>query len=194
MLVGTTYYLLKNPSTLAKLTSEIRNKFTSLSEITNQSTTNLEYLNAVINEGLRIFPPVSGHLERTSPGAVVDEKWIPKGTHVHVCARTMTRSPKYWKNGDTFIPERWIGKNDEDVLEASKPFSIGPRGCIGKNLAYMEMRMILAKLVWRFDLELVNEREEAGKWGWLEDARVIGMWVKPDLWLKFTKREQEEKS
>lgn len=75
----------------------------------------------------------------------------------------MTRLPKYGKNGNTFVPDCWIGANEADVLEASRPFLIRPRGCLGKNLVYMEMRMILAKMVWRFDPELVNEREKQGK-------------------------------
>lgn len=43
------------------------------------------------------------------------------------------------------------------MKEASKPFSLRPRACLGINLAYMEMRVALARLVWKFDLELVNK-------------------------------------
>ena len=63
------------------------------------------------------------------------------------------------------MPERWPG--DEcykvDRKKALQPFSLGPRNCIGMNLAYAEMRIILAKLVWNFDMELCEESQDWAK-------------------------------
>lgn len=59
------------------------------------------------------------------------------------------------------------------------PFSIGPRGCLGTNLAYMEMRIILAKLVWHFDWELLNQGLD-----WRRDSRHDLLWTKPEIRLR----------
>lgn len=67
-----------------------------------------------------------------------------------------------------------------DVKEASKPFLIGPRACLGINLAYMEMRIILSRVVWEFDLELVSKDVD-----WDRDIILKMLWQKPELWVRF---------
>jgi cytochrome P450 len=71
-------------------------------------------------------------------------------------------SPRNFHQADQFNPERWLSEATDnpaspffsDNREVFQPFSIGPRNCIGRNLAYAEMRMILARVLWTFDLEL----------------------------------------
>ena len=79
MLSGTTYYLLNRKDALKKLTDEVRAAFTSQEEITILSTAQLRYLNAVIQEALRIYPPVAGALPRyTLPeGDTIDDHFVP---------------------------------------------------------------------------------------------------------------------
>jgi cytochrome P450 len=67
----------------------------------------------------------------------------------------------------------------QDNHAAMNSFSFGPRNCLGKNLAYAEMRVILAKLVWHFDLEL-----EPGMDDWVERHRLFMLWEKPALMVK----------
>ena len=76
-----TYHLLKNPAKMARLTKEIRTAFSSLEDINLVNIAQLEYLNAVIEEGLRIYPPVSVGLPRSVPegGATVGGMWLPGG-------------------------------------------------------------------------------------------------------------------
>ena len=84
-LTAATYYLCKTPDTLQKLQAEIRGRFQSFDEINASSALQLPYLQAVISEGLRIYPPGSQGFPRTSPGASVDDIWVPAGvgsTHV----------------------------------------------------------------------------------------------------------------
>jgi cytochrome P450 len=66
-----------------------------------------------------------------------------------------------------FHPERWLGKDpvfDNDQHNAVQTFGIGPRSCIGRPLAMAELRLVLARLVWRFDLHQVDS--EAGRLEW----------------------------
>ncbi|KAI0515085.1 cytochrome P450 monooxygenase-like protein [Xylaria bambusicola] len=182
-LSGTTFFLLKNPDCMAKLQSEVRGAFTSVEEITGDSTAGLPYLHGVVEESLRLFPPVPFSMPRYSPGGMVDGHYIPKGAVVSVSALNMPRDERYWHDGESFRPERWIGKGFNDHKKASQPFSAGARACLGINLAYLEMRIVLAKLVWLYDWELAVPRDE-----WVRDCKMRILWKKPDLWVKYQPR------
>ncbi|KAE8344880.1 cytochrome P450 [Aspergillus arachidicola] len=129
-LAGTTFFLLKNPDALKKLTAEIREVFGSLDEIGAQKAQQLSYLQAVINEGLRIYPPGSQGFPRISPGFELHGEFIPPDTEIHTSAWAVTHGSKYCKDPMQFKPERWTDPNSRDVKEASQPFSLGPRGCL----------------------------------------------------------------
>ncbi|KAL8865963.1 MAG: hypothetical protein Q9174_006583, partial [Haloplaca sp. 1 TL-2023] len=72
---------------------------------------------------------------------------------------TINRSTRYFTNPDRFIPERWLSPEEKpteyknDQLTASKPFSIGFHRCLGQPLAWVELRLVVIKLLWAFDLE-----------------------------------------
>lgn len=76
-LAAVTFFLLDNPHTLKALQEEVRPAFATTETIDQDSTAVLPYLTSVIEEGLRLFPPVSFGLERESPGAVVDGMFVP---------------------------------------------------------------------------------------------------------------------
>ena len=80
-LAATTYYLLQNAPVYAKLQAEIRNAFTDYASITAAAAQRLPYLQAVISEGLRMYPPGSQGFPRLSPapGTTVAGHWIPEG-------------------------------------------------------------------------------------------------------------------
>lgn len=74
---ASTYYLCKSPASLGKLQQEIRSRFQSRSEINATAASQLPYLQAVIQESLRIFPPGSQGFPRISPGLEIDGNWVP---------------------------------------------------------------------------------------------------------------------
>ena len=78
-LTATTYYLCQNPQPYQKLREEIRAHYQSYDQIDAATALQLPYLQAVIQEGLRIFPPGSQGFPRTSPGVVIDDNLIPAG-------------------------------------------------------------------------------------------------------------------
>lgn len=108
-----------------------------------------------------------------------------------------TRREKYWRSPRTFIPERFLppthalydDRFQNDSKGAAKPFSLGPRGCLGINLANMEMRLTLAKLVWTFDLRAARSNEDVE---WEEDARFEGFWNIPAPFVHFDPRADKE--
>jgi cytochrome P450 len=130
------YYLLKSPSQYKKLVDEVRSEFPRYEDITGTATDHMVYMKAVINEGLRIYPPSPNGLTRVSPGEFVDGIWIPEGVEVFTSMYATHRDPRNFTRADEFHPERWIDGHDEfadDNRSASQPFSLGPRGCIGRK-------------------------------------------------------------
>ncbi|EWZ49110.1 hypothetical protein FOZG_00079 [Fusarium oxysporum Fo47] len=179
-LTGIVFCLLSNVSCLEALSNEVHSRFQSDTEITGDATADLKYLSAVIEEGLRIFPPAPFGLPRVSPGAIIDGHYIPPGVVVSVDHWTTKHDGRYWKDPHAFIPERWIDGGFGDTKQASQPFSLGPRACLGINLAYLEMRIIIAKMVYHFDWELVNNEVDL-----FRDSKLYLLWKKPRLLVRF---------
>ncbi|RDW69038.1 cytochrome P450 [Aspergillus mulundensis] len=171
---------------LERLRSEVRTTFANPAEVTGDATARLPYLNAVLEETMRLFPPSPVGPPRVSPvgGETVDGTFVPEGVYVsadvwaiHHDGRTVGEQP------DKFRPERWC-----DVGAAAKPytvpFSIGPRMCIGVTLAWVEMRIALAKAVLAFDWELAEDAV-GGSGDWVEEARLKQLWQKAPLRMRF---------
>ncbi|KAI2628673.1 cytochrome P450 monooxygenase-like protein [Hypoxylon sp. NC1633] len=180
-LTAATFQLMRSPEVLAKLQHEIRGAFMSLDQITGDTTADLKYLNGVIEESLRMYPPVMIPLPRHSPGAVIDGHYVPAGVVVANSNYEMSRDPRYWHEPDQFLPERWIGEGFKDDKKASQPFSTGPRGCLGINLAYLELRISLAKVVFAYDFELESKELKS----WNEESPVYLFWKRPRILVKF---------
>ncbi|KAF4910857.1 Cytochrome P450 monooxygenase BOT4 [Colletotrichum fructicola] len=182
-LAAATYYLLRNPSCLIYVQEEIRAKFSSFESINATAARQLPYLQAVISEGLRMYAPGSQGFPRLSTGMNVGDVFVPAGAEVFTHAWTLTHSEKYFSDPKEFKPDRWIDPESTDVKEASQPFSMGPRGCLGQNFAYMEINLILSKMLWKYDLELVNKNLD-----WERESRLHVMWWKPALMVQFKER------
>lgn len=206
-LAATTFFLLSKPKTLQRLQDEVRSAFTASADINQLTTGPLSYMLAVIEESLRLFPPIGFGLQRNSPGALVDGTYVPKGvcqashsiavdrlltirqTVVSTAGYSVAHDKRYFLEPYEFHPERWLptdhslyeSRFDNDVKEASRPFSQGPRGCIGINLAYLEMRITLAKMVWHFDWELKSHGID-----WRRDTTMNMLWKKPEVMVKYT--------
>jgi len=181
-----TYYLLSTPSAMAKLTAEIRSAFKSESEINMASVQSLKYTHAVIHEGLRLFPPLPGSMRRIVPaeGRLIAGHYMPGGTIVVVDTYAAGRSSRNFTRATEFCPERQLGSDPEfqhDKLKAIRPFSVGPRDCLGKSLALAEMKIILARVVFNFDLQLLDQEKD-----WLAGIPVYTFWEKPPLMVKLS--------
>lgn len=186
-LAGTIYLLLKHPDKLAKLIEEIRTGFNSEKDITSQAVAENRYLRAVLDEAQRIYPAVPKHNERVAPaeGCVVDGKFIPPGTLIGVTPYAAYRSERNFKDATSFVPERWLGdeRYANDDRNVYWPFGHGPLNCMGINIAHMELRTILSRLIWNFDMELVPATGD-----WLDQTGFI-VWHRHPLMVRLTKRQ-----
>lgn len=168
-LANVMYFLLKNPSAFVRLRKELDESLPAGTVIPAYSSVmQLSYLRACLDESLRIIPPVSFGLSRITPpeGMNIDGHWIPGGTTVGVPAYTLHRDASIFPDPEAYRPERWLDDNTGGMNSAFIPFSSGARGCIGRNITYMEQSVLLATLVRRYDFVLPNpgwelEREEA---------------------------------
>jgi cytochrome P450 len=178
LLSAVSYFLLTHPPSFSKLKAEVRNAFTSEHQINIVTVNSLKYMLAVLDEALRLHPPSPASFNRVTPpsGCDIAGRFVPGNTIVAVNQWSASHSPMNFNRVDEFLPERWMG-GDEFVGDRKKvvqPFSVGPRNCIGQNLANAEMRLILARLVWKFDMELAKESRN-----WMKDQKI---------WLTYEKR------
>ncbi|OBS23183.1 hypothetical protein FPOA_03738 [Fusarium poae] len=191
LLSGVTYQLLTHREKYDKLVNEIRSSFSSEEEITATRVDQQKYLLAVLSEGFRMYPPVPGALGRLSPrgGEFVEGYWMPENTGVSLPQLPAYSSSTNFKNPQEFVPERWLDDPlyVNDCKAVLQPFSMGPRDCIGKNLAYVEMRLLLARLLWKFDVELIPESRN---WN---DQNIYLLWEKGRLQVKLTEVVRESK-
>ena len=131
------YLILSHPAVREKLDAEIRTSFEEKEHITIQSTLELPYLQAVLDETFRVHsPPQSGQPRRLLPqGETICGHSIPGGTGVTVFQHAMFRSATHFKDPDAFVPERWLGdeKYEDDYRGVVNPFNVGNRNCIGKR-------------------------------------------------------------
>jgi len=92
-------------------------------------------------------------------------------------------APYNFTNPREFIPERHLEKTNpmfkNDNYAAYQPWSVGVRNCIGRNLAYAELRLILAKMLWHYDISLDSE-----KTGDFLDQKIWSIWAKRELWMQ----------
>jgi cytochrome P450 len=164
------FYLSRSPDAYAKLTSEIRTAFSSGADICNDEVIRkCIYLRAVIDEAMRISPPVSGTLWRELPPGddgsdaplIIDGHEIPAGVWVGVNMYTFHHNEEYFPQPFLFRPGRFLQESSDDTEEGTSytqreifsAFSKGSRSCIGKTMAYMEASLVLAKSLWYFDVE-----------------------------------------
>ncbi len=166
------FYLSRNPSCYRRLADEIRATFSSDKDIKSGSQlASCDYLRACIDEALRMSPPVSANLWRQQvtmdkEPMFIDGHHIPRGTLFGVNIYALSHNVAIFSEPFTFKPERWLppsstnvktAESDEvtrkQMLQTFASFSIGPRNCVGKPLAYLEISVVLAKTLWYFDFE-----------------------------------------
>ncbi|TCD68525.1 hypothetical protein EIP91_010581 [Steccherinum ochraceum] len=157
------YLLMRNPDVYKKLQQEV-DKFYPPGEnaLDCKCHSEMTYLEAVINESLRLFPvqPSGSQRATRGKGIVAGNHYIPPYTSVRINTWSIHRDPRNFSpSPESFWPERWLIAEDPSSYKSSTskpfihnanafiPFSFGPSNCVGKNLALKEMKMVLCHLV-----------------------------------------------
>ncbi len=154
-LAWTWYMLAQNPTVEARLREELRSVLGGkLPEGTDLMR--LPYLQAVVNEILRLYPPAYIVARTSVERCQIGGFDFPAGTTFLMSQWVMHRDPRYYDAPDAFRPERWLeGLADRLPAGAYFPFGDGPRRCIGQGFAMLEASLVIATLAQRFRFSLV---------------------------------------
>jgi cytochrome P450 len=117
-----------------------------------------DYLERVIDEAMRLYPPVYTMFREPKEEVELGGYRIPEESAIMLSQWAMHRSERYWDRPDEFDPDRWIRETDRPRFTYF-PFGGGPRHCIGKHLAKLEAKVILARTAQQYRLEYIREGE-----------------------------------
>jgi cytochrome P450 len=154
-LTWTLFLLGENPEAEARLRRELDevlgDRPATLAELRR-----LPYLDGVIKESLRLYPPAYGVVREALADCEIGGYTIPKGATVAMFQWVVHRDPRFFDEPEAFRPERWAdGLADRVPKFAYFPFGGGPRNCIGKDFAMLEIALVLATVMRRFRFRTV---------------------------------------
>ncbi|XP_068941481.1 cytochrome P450 3A4-like [Petaurus breviceps papuanus] len=154
------YQLATHPEIQKKLQEEIDAVLPSREAVTYDALVQMEYLDMVIHENLRLFP-IAGRIERVAKKTVeINGVKIPKGTVVMASPFVLHRDPDYWPEPEEFRPERFSKENKESMNPYTYlPFGAGPRNCIGMRFALMSMKVATSRLLQEFSFRTCKETQ-----------------------------------
>ncbi len=137
----------------------------------------LPVLDSVIQESMRLWPSVFFASQRVTPpeGLTINGHYVPGNIIIQMPPFSMSRDSRNFAQPDDFIPERWTSR-PELVLNKTSfyPFSTGPYNCVGKPLAMMELRSVVARVVNEFEVELPEDFVADEYWNAIKDHFTAG--------------------
>ncbi|KAH8240360.1 hypothetical protein KR038_005153, partial [Drosophila bunnanda] len=164
------YHLAKNPSKQDHLRREILRVLPETKgSLTEESTKNMPYLRACIKEALRITSITPGNFRITTKDLVLSGYQVPAGTGVLMGVLELSNSDEYFARSADFVPERWLKSwSAPDGVQACPearsrnpfvylPFGFGPRTCIGKRIAELEIETLLVRLLRSYKVSWLPE-------------------------------------
>ncbi|KAM0321505.1 hypothetical protein ACHAQA_010073 [Verticillium albo-atrum] len=184
--------IITTPRVHAALLSEIAALAPTLAAdqvISDERARKLMYLQAVIKEGLRWFPPVTGMLSKQVPSS--GDEWkgvrLPPGTLVGFSAWGVMRARQFWgDDAAEFRPERWLEvpleRQREMEATLGLTFGYGKWHCLGKEVALIELNKVFVELLRRFDLSLIDPTKP-----W--NSVCASIFMQSDYWMKAYRRD-----
>ncbi|KAF2795827.1 putative benzoate 4-monooxygenase cytochrome P450 [Melanomma pulvis-pyrius CBS 109.77] len=187
----TLYFLAKHPHVLKKLQENLDAIMPNgAQDWSYDKIKSVVYLDDIINESLRLKPPLitGGYRVTPADGLQIDEVYIPGDVNVFVPFQLIQTDERYWQKPFDFIPERWNERKEEMGTDETLlvPFSGGVYKCPGNHLAMMSMRTTISSIVQQFDVAFApGETGETFDTG----SKDVFTTVLPPLQLQFTLRK-----
>ena len=163
-MIWAVYLLCRHPEHQTRLREEIRTFLPSTNDADSTVTSDLldkmPFLNAVCNEVLRMWAPVSLTIRQAARDSTIQNQFVPAGTMIIMCSWAIHYSTELWgADAAAFNPDRWMGPGRANSGGAESNYSFmtflhGPRSCIGQAFAKAEFSCLVASLVGRFEMEL----------------------------------------
>lgn len=164
-LCWTLILLHQHPAEMARARAEVQ-AVLGVGTPTLEDLNKMPFLRRVIDEALRLYPPAWIVGRKALADDTVHGFHVPKGHNIIVCTYLIHRHPVFWERADAFDPDRFLPERMGDRHKyAYFPFGGGPRMCIGNGFAVMEMTLLLALILQKFE-------PVAGKQDWELDPMV----------------------
>ncbi len=179
LLAWTLYLLGRHPPVLARVQAEVE------AALGNEPPTpdrldRLPYLEQVIQESLRLYPPIHAGMRRAAADLEFQGYRIPAGARVLFSIYLTHRQPRYWPQPHRFDPDRFTpARQKERPPYVYVPFGTGPRTCIGYAFAQVETKVVLARLLQTFNWQAVPARVHPHMGATLEPRPQVLMRLHP---------------
>ena len=149
------YHLSTNPESQEKLRQECQNLG---SRLTIKDLDKMKYTKACIQESMRLTPTTSAMVRVLPNDIELRGHHIPSGTMMFWQHSIINYDERLFSNAEKYIPERWIENKRQIHPFAYRPFSHGPRMCIGKRFAELELQVALHNIISNFEIEWMNSQ------------------------------------
>ncbi len=158
------HLLAGHPQVEERLLDECSRSMPNVSAVSPESLAEMTYAQQVLEEVLRLYPPVWLFTRRSREDDELDDFDVPPGTDIYLSPYILHRTASYWPDPDSFDPDRFdlgrlaaagVAKNDRPYF----PFSLGPRRCLGEYFSFLEMKVHLGLLLPRFRMMRVDQED-----------------------------------
>ena len=174
------YLIARNSDAEEKLLQEARQQLPEPTLIDKESLTDMVYAQALLEETLRLYPPVWLFTRRAEQDDAFTEFDVNAGTDIYLSPFILHRTKEYWPDPDRFGADGEYKKGDRPYF----PFSLGPRRCLGEYFSFLEMKVHLGLLIQKFHMTLATNVEPELELG-------INLRTQNDIFLLPNLREQQ---
>jgi cytochrome P450 len=153
------YLIARHPDVEAKLIAEAEEQLPKVSALSADSLANMQYTQQVLEEALRLYPPVWLFTRRSREEDELEHFDVPPDTDIYLSPFILHRTQHYWPDPERFDPERFRETDQSKNERPFFPFSLGPRRCLGEYFSFLEMKVHLGLLLPRFRMQSVDETQ-----------------------------------
>ncbi len=152
------YLLAMQPQIVARIRDEV-DRVVGDGPVEIEHAKRLPFVRNVFRETMRLYPPITFLPRVAAADTTIGSHAIKRGTMLMIAPWTIHRHELLWENPDRFDPDRFTPERERDMPAGSYlPFGIGPRVCVGAAFATLEASLIIARLVRRYDFEVVGDK------------------------------------
>jgi enediyne biosynthesis protein E7 len=153
------YLVARHPDVEGKLIAEAEACLPNVSALSADSLAGMHYTQQVLEEALRLYPPVWLFTRRSHQEDELDHFDVPPDTDIYLSPFILHRTSHYWPDPDRFDPERFRETDQSKNERPFFPFSLGPRRCLGEYFSFLEMKIHIGLLLPRFRMQLLDDTQ-----------------------------------
>ena len=153
------YLAARHPDVEAKIIEEAKRVLPNVSAVSAETVNAMQYTQQVLEEALRLYPPVWLFTRRSHEDDELDDYDVPSGTDIYLSPFILHRTECYWPKPNRFDPDRFKPTDKPGKERPYFPFSLGPRRCLGEYFSFLEMKVHLGLLLPRFRMRLLDDKE-----------------------------------